>query len=368
MGIWLPLVWGFVGAALVLTLTGRIWTRSARGGMVHRGARVLVPVALLAGHYGLKQRLPLFPPREALDWTLWAAVLAIFVPSVWADSFRRRLAVWGVLLLVLCYGILRPRLGYLEWDAAAAMFLGGWAFWLLASVQLDPEAPGLAEGLLIVTVGAAGCLAHSYVGAALIAGAMCFALGGTWVMGILRVGTIPSAWVLTPWLVAMGGLVLSGVAYGELGAGSAQCLALAACAAGGFRGKVPGRLLTRRTTLILVALLTGGANVLAWPAGPAKGEPNEFGYSVAPWAMPATGYSFESAFWASPHEPQKRPSGAMVSPQAVQNVPLGISRLSDSPHALQNLPGATTAEQLGHAVPGVAGARLSPPRGSRTSI
>ncbi len=360
-------MWGFASAALVLTLTGRIWNRSARRGPIHSAARMLVPVVLLAAHYGLKQRLPNFPPGEALDWTLWAAVAAVFVPDLWAGALRQQLTVWGTLLLALCYAILRPRIGYLEPGAAVALFLGAWAFWLLASVKVDPEAPGLMEGVLLVSMGAAGCLAHSYVGAALMAGALCFAVGGAWVMGSLGLGSVPAAWVLTPWLVAVGGLVLSGVAYGELATLPALALALAATAGCGFRRLFPS-FWTRARALVIVSLLAFVANLLAWPTPSAEGDLGESGYSVAPWALSPTPYSVEEAFWGSPQEPQKRPSGAIASPQAVQNVPLGTSRLRDSPQALQNLPGATTAEQLGQAVPGVAGARLSPPRGSRTSI
>jgi hypothetical protein len=170
VGVWEPLAWGFASAALVLILTGRLWNGPARSGAIHPAGRALVPVVLLAAHYGLKQRLPMVPPREALDWTLWAAVLAVFVPDLWAGGTLRRLTVWGTLLLVLCYAILRPRIGHLEPGAAAALFIGAWAFWLFASVQVKSEAPGLMEGLLIVTMGAAGCLAHSYAGAALVAG------------------------------------------------------------------------------------------------------------------------------------------------------------------------------------------------------
>jgi len=224
VGLWPPLVWGFVSAALVLILTSGIWKGSTRGGAVHLAGGGLVPIVLLAAHYGLKQRLPLFPPREALDWTLLAAVLAVFVPDLWAGRTLRRLVVWGILLLLLCYAILRPRIGQLEPGAAAALFMGAWAFWLFASVQIEPTSPGLLEGMLVVTMGAAGCLAHSYVGAALIAGGLCFAVGGVLVLGRLGLGTSPTVWLLAPWLIAVGGLVLSGVAYGELGALSAQAL------------------------------------------------------------------------------------------------------------------------------------------------
>jgi len=286
VGILEPLVWGLVAATLILSLSARRGAGAQGGGGAHVSARFLIPLVLLAAHWGLKHRLPHVPAREALDWTIWAALGAAFLPNLWGLNRRLRLASLTGIVLLVCTVILRPRMQYLPMGEASLLLVGSSVFWLAASFCVKPGSRFLLERLLIVTTGAAVCLSHSFAGASLIAGALCFALGGAWLLSRPGWGRVPDPWILVPWLLAVGGLVVAGLAFGELAPLPAACLALSVCVSalgrrlGGGRTRRPGR------DLLLVAVLVAAANWLAWPAPSAGHGQGDYGYSVAPDGPP----------------------------------------------------------------------------------
>lgn len=266
-----PILWALPVAALCLALGWQPWRGGAEPASGPWGSALALALAGLAGWWGGHGGLPPFPPREAQHWALWGglgAVLLAGLPAQRPLAVAAGLAGAAVLAVVVLRGALAPYLEH-RWSEAE----GTWAVAGLASVALATHGglvlltsrrgrgPGLPWLVQLACVAAALVVGQSYAAGALLIGSATTAVGGAWVLGLVRRHRRHAAGLAGPWTFLVGGLLLTGVYYAET-PGPSALLVLAMPHAAWLPGAGVGGA-AGRTALALA--LGGLAAWLAWP-------------------------------------------------------------------------------------------------------
>jgi hypothetical protein len=261
-------------AAVLFFILARSWKRASRcAGGIAIGAGYIAGHILVAGWAS-------FPPRSAIHWLFWFAVIGAISATVDAlvrPKGRIRLVAWVIISTIACRLILQPKFSY-AWSTAEGWL---WVFTIALGVvvltyclNLVERRPlGSAALFSVATVLCAGtCIALMLSGSFLLGQLACVltAIAATGFLLIIAV-TAPfaSSGGAVPLSLVCAGLWLSGFFYAELPAASAVLLALTPAVAllpPGKENCSPWRVLAFRIAFVAVPVAIAVA--LAFRASP----------------------------------------------------------------------------------------------------
>jgi hypothetical protein len=259
-----------VAAALLFVFA--CWWKSAS----RCAGAIAIGAGYVAGHVLAAGWSPL-PPRHAIHWLFWFAVIGVIAAA--ADAFVRpkgtvRLVTWAIICTIACRLILQPKSSY-GWSTAEgwlrvlAIALG--VVVLTCCLDLVERRPfGTATLFSVTTVLCGGaCVALILSGSLLLGQLACIltAIAATCFLIIAGTASFHPSGAAAPLSLVSAGLWLSGFFYAELPAASALLLALAPAMALLLVGKESHsqwRLVAYRTAFVAIPVAI--AVVLAFHA------------------------------------------------------------------------------------------------------
>ncbi len=240
---------------------------------------IAIGAGYLAGHVLAAGWSPL-PPRHAIHWLFWFAVIGVIAAA--ADAFVRpkrmvRLVTWAIICTIACRLILQPKFSY-AWSAAEGWLrvfaIAAGVVVLTCCLDLVERRPfGTATLFSVTTVlGGGACIALILSGSLLLGQLACILIAivaACFFLIIAVTAPFHPSGAAAPLSLVCAGLWLSGFFYAELLAASALLLALAPATAllpVGKESYSQSRVLAYR--IAFVAVPVGIAVVLAFHASP----------------------------------------------------------------------------------------------------
>ncbi|MEM1022203.1 MAG: hypothetical protein AAF627_07270 [Myxococcota bacterium] len=212
------------GVTIAILLGLGAATRRSQGGLASVLGAFMAPVAAFAAYVPVRG-VPELPPGDASVWSLWmgwgASLISALGAGAWFPKGLRwsMLAAWAAATAYLVAGPLLQGSGFgtcalLVFGTTAGVFAVGWTLETRASLL---PGPALALSLSVLSGGAATVLGTS--GTALLAQV---AGGGSVAWGVLFLFTLwrrelPFRLAMGPSMLLLGGLLLGGSCYAEVG-------------------------------------------------------------------------------------------------------------------------------------------------------